>query len=301
MKDFLAAVFVVIALIALFVVLGGAATSLSKQTSTLGGWYQKWSVANPGERAHLSVNVSTEELWKPRTTGVTGDSPFRGKVTFDTIENDPQQDDPNQEYMTIRASIQNTESISLAGWSLESYVSGTRIPLPRAVLLYVLGRENATVVPVLAPGEFAYVITGNSPLSASFHTNSCSGELASYATFTPALSEHCPAPGDTLPATVQNLRVYGEQCLEYLQSLGSCEIPGKNSPAELLPLCRSYVEKEITYNKCLEREYKRDGYKVFNLGGWYLYLEAPAELWRNKYDVLRLLDADGRVVDVFSY
>jgi hypothetical protein len=184
---------------------------------------------------------------------------------------------------------------------VESYVSKTRIPLPKAVLLYALGRKNAVVDPVLAPAEFAYVITGNSPLSDSFHTNSCTGQLATYAHITPALSEICPAPSDIIPATVQNLRTYGEQCIEYLQSMQPCEVPGDNIAKNILPLCRALIQKEITYNKCIEREYKRIGFRVFNLGGWYLYLESPAELWRNKYDIVRLLDGDGRVVDVLSY
>ncbi len=300
MKDFLAAVFVVIALIVIFIVLGGALGSLGS-TFSIGSWYHKWSVAQPGGGTHLTIDLSKEKLWAPATAGLTGESPYKDKVSFDTIDHDPQHENPHDEYLTIRASVQNEQAISIKGWSVESYVSRTRIPLPKGVLLYALGRENALVHPVLAPGEFAYIVSGNSPLGDSFHTNSCTGQLATYAPFTPALSQVCPAMGDIVPATVENLRVYGEQCIEYLQSLMPCEIPGKNVPKDLLPLCRALVEKEITYNKCIEREYKRSGFKVFNMGGWYLYLESPAEVWRNKYDVIRLLDADGRVVDVLSY
>jgi hypothetical protein len=300
-KDFLVLVFVVIMLVALFIVLGGAAKSLSFGGFSLGGWYQKWSVANPGERAHVVMEVSNETLWKSANALAPGESPYKGKITFDTLDNDPQQEDPHDEYITIRSSIQNEKAIPLAGWSVESMVSKTRIPLPEGVLLYVLGRENAHVSPVLAPGEYAYIVTGNSPLGDSFHTNTCIGALATYASFTPTLPERCAPSGSAMSASIENVRTYGEQCIEYIHSLASCEVPGKNVPADLLPLCRSFVQKEITYNKCLEREYKKDGFRVFNLGGWYLYLESPAEIWRNKYDVLRLLDGDGRVVDVHSY
>jgi hypothetical protein len=299
-KDFLVTVFVVIAIIVLFVVLGGTVTSLGNGFS-LGNWYHKWSVAQPGGGTHLTIDLSNEKIWAPATQGLVGESPFRNKVNFDTSDHDPQHESPHDEYLTIRSSVQNEGAIPLKGWSVESYVSKTRIPLPKGVLLYALGRKNAVVDPVLAPGEYAYIVSGNSPLENSFHTNSCTGQLATYAPFTPPLSGYCPAPSDIIPATVQNLRIYGEQCIEYIQSLAPCEVPGTNVPKDLLPLCRSLIQKELTYNNCIEREYKKYKFGVFNGGGWYLYLESPAEIWRNKYDVIRLLDADGRVVDVLSY
>ncbi len=300
MKDFLATIFVVIALIVLFIVLGGAVGSLGSSFS-IGSWYHKWSVAQPGGGTHLTLDLSQDKLWAPATPGLVGESPYKGKVSFDTIDHDPQHESPHEEYLTIRASVQNENAIQLRGWSIESYVSRTRIPLPKGVLLFALARKNAVVDPVLAPGEFAYIVSANSPLGDSFHTNSCTGQLATYAQFTPALSQVCPAMGDIVPATVENLRTYGEQCIEYLQSLAPCEVPGTNTPKDLLPLCRALVQKEITYNRCIEREYKKIGFRVFNMGGWYLYLNSPAEIWRNKYDVIRLLDGDGRVVDVLSY
>ncbi len=301
MKDFLATVFIVIAIIALFVVMGSFAKNLSTESLTLGGWFSKWSVANPGERAHLTLEVTEEELWTPTTKGLVGDSPWKGLVNFDVTEQDTQTEFPEEEYMTIRASIQNTKTISLKGWSLESSISGTRIPLPQGVLFFVLGRENKTTDIVLAPGEFVHIMTGSSPLATSFHTNTCSGQLSEGRNFIPALSEICPAPSALLPPTIENVRAYGEECIEYIQSLQPCETPLQNTPPELLPVCRSFIAEKLTYNKCVEREYKRSGYGIFNFGGWYLYLNAPAELWRNKYDVIRLLDPAGRVVDVVSY
>lgn len=300
MKDFLATIFVVLVLVVLFIVLGGALGSVGS-TLSIGNWYHKWSVAQPGGGTHLTLDLSQEKLWAPATPGLTGESQYKDKVSFDTSDHDPQHESPHDEYLTIRASVQNETAIPLQGWSVESYVSRTRIPLPKGVLLFALGRKNAVVSPVLAPGEYVYIVSGNSPLGDSFHTNSCTGQLATYAAFTPPLSQICPAMGEVVPATVENLRVYGEQCIEYLQSLASCEIPGTNTPKDLLPLCRALIQKEITYNKCIEREYKKYGFKVFNRGGWYLYLNSPAEIWRNKYDVIRLLDGDGRVVDVLSY
>lgn len=301
MKDFLATVFIVIAVIGIFVVMGNFAKKFSMGSTASTPWFTKWHVANPSERVHLDLAVSESDLWTPTTTGLVGDSEWRGLITFNTIDQDPQNSNPDEEYLTLRASIQNTKPISLQGWSIESKVSGVRIPLPQAVLFYVLGRANKTTVPFLAPGESLAIVSGASPLGDSFHTNSCIGQLSAGRTFIPPLSESCPSPSELLPATIENIRSYGDACIEYIHSLQPCEIPGQNTPGDILPVCKAFISEKLTYNKCVEREYKKYSYGIFNFGGWYMYLNASAELWRNKYDVIRLLDASGRVVDVISY
>jgi hypothetical protein len=94
----------------------------------------------------------------------------------------------------------------------------------------------------------------------------------------------------------------GEECLEYISTIATCEIPTEDSmPKDLLPACKSYIVQNLSYNQCVDAEEKKNGFKIYNGGGWYTYFEQPNELWRNKYDILRLLDAEGRVVDILSY
>src|SRR6185436_19828976 len=51
-------------------------------------------------------------------------SPYKGKIAFGRSAS--QESAPAEEYLLLEASYSNTAPISLAGWSLQSAVTGTR-------------------------------------------------------------------------------------------------------------------------------------------------------------------------------
>jgi hypothetical protein len=164
--------------------------------------------------------------------------------------------------------------------------------------------QNTLQNVMLAPGEYAIINTTYSPISEytqSFHTNRCTGYLNQFIDFKPKLPAQCPLPSDILPATVENVRTYGAECIEFLQTADSCTTYSTAMPANLLPACRDLIADKLNYHSCLSEEFSKDGYDIFNNGGWRLYLGLDAELWRNNYEALRLLDADGKVVAVLRY
>lgn len=240
-----------------------------------------------------NLDVSQETLWE-------NPSPYRGSVVFsqryNTIDTDPAY-----EYIRLSASVTNTQAIDLTGWSIESLVSGTRMRIPPAVLMLKIGTQNDYEPVHLAPGEFAIVRTGRSPIEYSFHTNRCTGYLNQFNTFTPRLPETCPPPNEVLSATVENIKAYGADCVDFFASAKRCTTYVTAMPAELLPVCRDTVARTLNYNTCLRETFEQEGYDIFDNGGWYLYLNSPAELWGNEYEALRLLDANGRTVDVLTY
>jgi hypothetical protein len=254
----------------------------------------------PIGEARVGLDTSEEELWQSANPNSPGVSPFKGKIRIDTWDSDAVSENAAAEYIALRTSTTNTEAIPLAGWSVHSLVSDIRIPLPKAVLLLRLGEQNPLVDMHVAPGEYVYIVTGSSPAGDSFHTNSCIGQLANYYEFFPRLPDQCPTPQHIIAPTLTHLKNMGEKCLEYIASIPACEIP-RDIPKDLLPACRAEIEKNVTYPNCVEKEFKNRGFAVFNGGGWYSYLNQPLEIWRNKYDVIRLLDTQGRVVDVWVY
>ncbi len=240
--------------------------------------------------------VTDAELWDDP-------SPHRGTILI-MPNSTPTESNPSTEYIYLKASQSNESPINLSGWSLRSVVQDTRIYIPPATLLLSMTDVNSVGPVYLAPSEYAILHTNSSPVShvaTSFHTNVCIGYLEQFNSFTPPLKKVCNNPKDILPATPENVRTYGSECINFLSRARTCTTYTTAMPAELLPACRDLVARKLTYHACLSEAYGRDGFNIFNKGGWYLYLNHEAEIWRNNYDALQLLDAEGKVVDVLRY
>lgn len=300
MKDFVPVVVGLVIIGALVYMLANAAAFFSATGLNYSDTIGSLVVTNIGE-PKIVPKISEEEAWRS-VSGEIGVSPHQGKVLFDSFDLDVEAENPEYEYVLLRASVQNLDAVNISQWKIQSLISGTIVSIPRASLMFKMSEANKPVPVYLAPGEYAYVVTGHSPAGISFHTNPCTGQLSNYAYFQPRLPASCPAWSEQMPATIDNIRTYGEQCISYVNSLYTCEIPSNDTiKKEILPACKAFIRSELTYNKCFDRAFAKDSYDTFNGGGWYLYLEKPAEIWRDKYDVLRLLDDTGKVVDVFSY
>ena len=164
---------------------------------------------------------------------------------------------------------------------------------------------NIYVKTFLAPGEYAILHTGYSPIAnkaTSFHTNRCVGYISEFTDFNPRLRSKCLPPNEILTATPENIKSYGYRCVEFFnQEAWECTTYTNKMPARLLPQCKELVADKLTYHSCLKDSLEKIGFNTFNNGGWYLYLGLDAELWRNNYEAIQLLDAEGKVVDVFRY
>ena len=253
---------------------------------SIGGWFS----------GNTQLQVPDEVLWGTP-------SPHMGTVSL-TAESNPTASNPTDEYLYLSALRTNAKAIDLTGWSLGSLVSDTRVYLPPATLLLKMSGVNDVQPVHLAPGEYAVLHSGSSPIAdvtTSFHTNSCIGYVSARNTFTPPIQSACNDPREILPPTPQNIITYGAECVEFLQEADSCRSYTTEMPAHLLPACRELIARKLTYHSCLSEEFERKGYEIFNNGGWYLYLNHNAEVWRNTYEAIQLLDENGLVVDVLQY
>lgn len=224
-------------------------------------------------------------------------SPDFGKVKISNGYPGSRADKPSEEYVTIEAQYSNESPLSISGWSLESALSGVRVSIPSAASPFWLGAVN-TLDPVqLAPGHAAMLITGTSPVGVSFRENICTGYLSQFQDFSPSLALRCPTPTDEIPVTVENMQRYGSECIDVAPYIPTCQFP-QQLPPSLSPSCRTYLQTTLSYNGCVA---KHASDAVFSENTWRLYLGSLRELWRNDHDALRLLDNEGRVVDVFVY
>ena len=251
----------------------------------------------PGARISRT-SPSNEDLENAKQFG--DPSPMRGKVLFSSsgIYTYGYTAGANNEHVTLRANAQNTEPVTISGWSLQSVVTGNRLQIPLGTSEVHTGVISAVEAITLAPNEYATVVSGTSPLGVSFHTNTCSGYMAQFQTFVPPLPLSCPTPSEELPNTLDNLRTYGESCIDFVQTLPSCTYHLGSFPSSVSPACRQFVSEALTYNGCVNR-HQFDA--NFSSGSWRIFLGSQSELWNNSHDVIRLLDAQGRTVDVWSY
>lgn len=222
-------------------------------------------------------------------------SPHVGKVRI--TDNAATEGNIAKEFIQLSASGNNTEPIAVTNWTLQSAVSGAHAPIPLAAPLFVLGIVNAVQPIYLEPGTSVFITTAASPVGTSFRENICSGYLSELHTFTPELSSECPAPSEALPMNADNLRIYGSSCFDYLGSLSQCHFPA-TLPSDLSAACRSFISNTASYNGCINTHRNR---VPFMLPVFHAYLAFRSELWANSHDVIRLLDEQGRTVDVLTY
>jgi len=241
-----------------------------------------------------SAGYSQQQLDQVKTFGTP--SPHRSRVTLRAPS--ATEKDPAKEYLTMSTASNNTDSININGWSLQSVVSGVRVYLPTAAQVFISGNINNTTGVTLAPGASVILTSGTSPVGVSFRQNICSGYLGDLQTFTPYISTaSCPSPSDALPETPDNLRTYGSNCLDYVRNLSSCRFP-QDIPSTLSGACKALVANTFSYNGCV-RLYGDT--PSFTLNSWRLFLNSPIELWDNAHDIIRLLDEQGRTVDAVTY
>lgn len=224
-------------------------------------------------------------------------SPYVKSVFIGGPYSNPRSSEAQSEYIVVEASSANTSPVVLNGWSLQSALTGVRVPLPPGAAILRGGTTNNTGSVSLEPGASAIVTSGSSPTGVSFRENICSGYLSQFQNYEPSLSLQCPSAQSELPLNAQNLQQYGDECFDYLYYIPTCEFPA-SIPSNVSPACSSYLKSTLSYNGCVNRHYMSSS---FARNVWRLYLGANAPLWRDQHDTIRLLDGEGKTVDVLVY
>ena len=225
-------------------------------------------------------------------------SPLSGKLSI--VKDNSSFQDKKNEYLYIVANINNDEPVKISGMLLQSLTSNKLAIIPKGVEKYILGQINVEKDIYLNPGEAAFVHTGKSPLGVSFKTNMCSGYLNEFKKFAPKLpTTWCPSPRSLMPNTVENIKKYGDSCISYVQHMPRCSYYKKTN-IKVSKQCESRLKTIFTYNWCVD---KYQDTKQFYYPGavWHIYLQRDSKLWKDKYEVIKLMDSDSKTVSAISY
>lgn len=220
-------------------------------------------------------------------------SPYAGKVEIGshiTPLSDGQGD-----YLTIRARDTNTTSIAITGWKLMSPVSSRSVTIGQGAEVYEAAGSSLAGTIFLSPGDDAVIASGRSPVGVSFKESRCTGYLDQFQDYYPQLSHDCPY-ADTEARSMGSV-INDNKCIDYLESLSQCRIDPSPS-SDLSDQCRQFVSSRMTYQGCVAAHRHESNFKARR---WRIFLGYTGELWREKREVLVLLDESGRVVDSYSY
>ncbi len=225
-------------------------------------------------------------------------SPYVGLVRLNI--GNARDTEHEREYLTIRADSQNTAPLNISDWYVESYVTEERAGIPQGDRIIERWRSPASDDIYLLPGEEAYLMTGDSPIDASFHENVCTGYLESKEDFYPSLASYCPAPLDEMKRFAK-IDLDNDSCYDFVERIRYCEIVDDDvlDDADLTNSCNRFILENLDYNQCVANH--RYDPLFDNVGLWRIYFERRDELWRTEREILRLMDENDRVIDVVEY
>lgn len=209
-------------------------------------------------------------------------------------------DSAEKEYVVIQADQQNTVKVALTGLTLKSMITGAEYKIGEGSELYYRNVLNAGNAIFLAPGDMAYINTGNSPVGVSFKENLCTGYLEQYQKFNPTLQRSCPRI--YLEGLPERPNALSDDCLDYIQRYQTCNVIKVSEETTVTNKygreCFSFIQKTADYNFCVN---KHQGDKDFVKKTWRVYLGKSQHIWRIKREWIRLSDPEGKVVAEFTY
>ena len=222
---------------------------------------------------------------------------YRSIVTMSHYVSGAGSTDPKNEYVEISLSQNVKMPIDLSEWRLVSEASGKSAVIPKGTEIPVSGTVNASEDIVLSPGMRAIIMSGSSPIGASFRENKCIGYFSSFQTFYPTLPQNCPVPSDELSSFYGSGYIRDPVCIEYVNKLSRCQVT-LSPPVGASGTCQNFLVKYLNYNGCVDA-HKNDADFLGNT--WRIYLGRTTPMWRTTHELVKLLDVNGKTVDAFSY
>jgi len=236
-----------------------------------------------------------KEIGQTRNLGEV--SPYWGEVRIVRDTSGPRESS-NREYVELETAYNATSPITITGWRLQSMLSHTTATIGVASKIATSGNGNVEGPVIALPEDRLIVLSGHSPIGASFQLNMCSGYLEQFQDFSPSISRRCPLPEEELELVDSDTLRFGSACLNYIESLPGCEMPLEALPEGFPSACVLFITEKINYNSCIKNHHTDP---EFLLHEWRVFLKSDGELWNNDREIIRLLDENGKTVDVFSY
>ncbi|MFZ3043955.1 MAG: hypothetical protein WA058_02510 [Minisyncoccia bacterium] len=224
-------------------------------------------------------------------------SPYRGIVRMNHYISGAGSADSKNEYIEISVAQDAGVPIDLTGWSLTSDATGNSANIPKGTEVPASGLVNAAQDIILSAGTRAILITGQSPIGASFRENKCIGYFNTFQKFSPTLPQNCPTPSDELASLYGTGYIRDSVCIDYVNKLPRCQVT-LTPPMGASTACQTFLVKYLNYNGCVDT-HRADA--DFKGDTWRIYLGRNSSMWRTRNEVVKLLDINGKTVDAFSY
>ncbi len=274
---------------------GGTYLSLPRAPFGVGGT----NVSLPGSSSGGSVsdNSGTSLPAFAGDTTFGTPSPYRGIVSMSHYISGAGSSDPKNEYIELSVSQSSGIPVDLSEWTLMSEATGKSINIPKGTEVPTSGIVNAVQDLVLSPGERAIIISGQSPIGASFRENKCIGYFSTFQNFSPSLPLNCPTPSDELSSFYGTGYIRDAACIDFVNKLQRCQVT-LTPPTQASSACQSFLVKYLNYNGCIDA-HKNDA--DFKGATWRIYLGRTTPMWRTQHELVKLLDVKGNTVDAFSY
>ena len=159
-------------------------------------------------------------------------SEFKGKIILENLYGF-YESELADEVLTIHASSDNKEKITITGWKLVSVPTGNSAVIGKGVYLPFPGTVMPEQPITVSPGDTVYISTGRSPIGVSFLLNKCTGYFDQFQQFNPRLERRCTRLSkEILPAPPNNL---DDKCLDYLDTIPACRTPNLANRIALKP------------------------------------------------------------------
>jgi len=226
-------------------------------------------------------------------------SPLQGALSIVSVVHG---NSAEKEYVTIQASSRNKNDINITGLTIRSAVSLNGHKIGNGLALYFPQTSGDGDPIMLRPGGRALILSGRSqlgaiPKSGGFQLNLCTGFFEQGLNFYPSLPLECPSPKDEpLPIAPNTL---SETCYDYLAKIKRCTVPS-SVPATLSTdgNCQAHIFNRINYNQCVVDNKDSPG---FFRGEWRVYFGRSSKLWRDRHDIVELVDQERRIIDTRGY
>lgn len=269
---------------------GGNNEVISSGKSTSNGFEDE--IDKVGENLDL-IEVELEKAKSKSEASI-----FQGEIEIASYSR-AKDKTPDKEYIRLKVSRNASENINITGWRLQSPLTGVDVPIGEGAYLPYSARVNPELAIFVKPSEEIYIVTGRSPIGVSFRTNLCTGYFEQFQDFEPRLSKDCPRPIDDIYRVTQvGGGLKGDACIDFVEDLNRCEIYLRSVPQNIGGACQTYVTEKVNYNTCVDL-HKDDG--DFKGDEWRVYLGRTEELWKEKREIIKLIDNQGKTVDVVTY
>ncbi len=239
----------------------------------------------------VRAKYKKERDYTPASSAFTiNTSEYYGKVDIRSVR---QASSSRELLITLRSSLAADEKINITGWRIEGESGGFNIPfgiekIPSAINLTPLNNI------IVRKGDTIYLTGEKSPFgrNVSFRPNICIGYLKQYFTFPLSVPSSCPDK-----PTERDLRYMRSSCQDFILKdikFSSCTVPSHANNIQVATdtECLAYIADHFNYQAC-SNLHRNDS--DFLKNAWHIYMER--DFTRDRYDTIRLLDRDGRIVD----